>query len=259
MIMVGFLARLCITLILSSCMASILIQMNPSEEWSVESLILRWGCYFLIAYVVRTLLEKNQKEEENLLTLITLVSKSIDARDNYTSFHSQNVAYYSREIGRALKLSCRECDHLYIGGLLHDFGKIGIPEEILNKPSPLTNEEYIIIQKHPVIGYDMLKQVSYFKENCILDMVLHHHEKYDGSGYPYGLQGEEIPLVARIMAVADAFDAMTSNRVYRNQKNIDFAINQISKGKGNQFDPNVAETFLQLIKKQDMVLSKNPQ
>jgi HD-GYP domain-containing protein (c-di-GMP phosphodiesterase class II) len=196
----------------------------------------------------------NQKEQENIISFTTTLSSSIDARDPYTAFHSQNVAYYSREIGKAMHFSKKDSDHLYLGGLLHDFGKIGIPEKILNKPSKLTDEEYEQIKLHPQMGYDMLKHIAYFKGNSILDMVLHHHERYDGKGYPHGLKGENIPLVARIMAVADAFDAMTSKRIYRDMKDIEYAIEQLEKGKQSQFDPEIAEVFLQLIKSKKIII-----
>jgi HD-GYP domain-containing protein (c-di-GMP phosphodiesterase class II) len=104
------------------------------------------------------------------------------------------------------------------------------------------------------MGYDMLKHIAYFKGNSILDMVLHHHERYDGKGYPHGLKGENIPLVARIMAVADAFDAMTSKRIYRDMKDIEYAIEQLEKGKQSQFDPEIAEVFLQLIKSKKIII-----
>ncbi|WML58901.1 HD-GYP domain-containing protein [Neobacillus sp. PS2-9] len=174
---------------------------------------------------------------------------SIDARDEYTAFHSRNVAYYSREIARAIKLPRKVCDDIYIGGLLHDIGKIGVPESILNKPSRLTEVEFNQIKQHPQLGYDMLKYIPYFKKNGILDMVLYHHEKFDGTGYPHELQGESIPLVARIMAVSDAFDAMTSRRKYRNEIDLEYAMNEIRNGKGTQFDPQIADVFLELIEK----------
>jgi HD-GYP domain-containing protein (c-di-GMP phosphodiesterase class II) len=254
MIMVGYLSRYVITNLIIAGATALLLQINPEEAGLSEIFYLRWGGYFLIAFLIKSMMATNQKEQENIISFTTTLSSSIDARDPYTAFHSQNVAYYSREIGKAMHLSKKHCDHLYLGGLLHDFGKIGIPEKILNKPSKLTDEEYEQIKLHPQMGYDMLKHIAYFKGNSILDMVLHHHEKYDGKGYPHGLKGENIPLVARIMAVADAFDAMTSKRIYRDIKDMEYAINQLEKGKQSQFDPEIAEVFLQLIKSKKIII-----
>jgi HD-GYP domain-containing protein (c-di-GMP phosphodiesterase class II) len=247
MIYAGYLSRYVVSTLIISGSIALLLQLNPLEEGFTELFFLRWGGYFLIASLIKSMLVNNQKEQDNIISFITTLSSSIDARDHYTSFHSQNVAYYSRELGKAMNLPRKEYDNLYMGGLLHDFGKIGIPEKILNKPSKLTDEEYEQIKLHPQMGYDMLKHINYFRGNFILEMILHHHERYDGNGYPHGLKGENIPLVARIMAVVDAFDAMTSKRVYRDMKDLEYAMNQLERGKGSQFDPKIAEVFLQLI------------
>jgi HD-GYP domain-containing protein (c-di-GMP phosphodiesterase class II) len=254
MIMIGFLFRNIFIIIILSGLVTGLLHLGSPDELIFEMFFLRWVSYFFIAYVIRTLLLSNQKEKENLISLTSTLAESIDARDKYTSSHSQNVAYYSREIGKAMNLSSKEYTHLYIGGLLHDIGKIGVPESILNKPSRLTDEEFEKIKQHPQMGYNMLKYIPYFKKSLILDMVLHHHEKFDGTGYPYGLKGGDIPLVARIMAVADAFDAMTSRRVYRDKKDLNYALNQISDGKHSQFDPEIAEIFLELIDKDKIII-----
>lgn len=249
MVMVGFLARKLVSNIIFSGMAATAVQVFSPNEWVTELYILRWTSFFLIAFVIQTLNQNNLKERQNLLYFTTTLAESLDARDRYTAFHSKNIAYYSYEIGKAMKLPSKECTHLYIGGLLHDIGKIGVPEFILTKPSRLTAEEFVEIKKHPKIGYDMLKHIPAFRENSILDMVLSHHERYDGKGYPHGLIGESIPLVARIMAVADSFDAMTSRRVYRDNHDLEYALNEIRKGKQSQFDPQIADVFLELISK----------
>ena len=127
---------------------------------------------------------------------------------------------------------------------MHDIGKIGIPEHILMKNGKLTNEEYEVIKIHPTIGYNMIKHVADFHKNGILDMVLYHHERYDGKGYPAGLKGNQIPLYARIAAVADTFDAMTTERVYREELSLDYTLNEIRKNKGTQFDPDIVDLFL---------------
>lgn len=248
MLMIGFLARYYISNFILATLVTILLEYASPTGFVVEIFLLRCMGYFLISSFVQTLVRNNRKEQENLITLTLALASSLDARDNYTAFHSKNVAYFSYEVGKALKLKNKECTHLYIGGLLHDIGKIGIPESILNKPSRLTNIEYDIIKQHPQKGFDILKHVPSFRKNSILDMVLYHHERYDGNGYPKGLSGEEIPLVARIIGVSDAFDAMTSQRAYRNTNDLEFALNEISNGKGSQFDPKIADVFLGLVK-----------
>jgi HD-GYP domain-containing protein (c-di-GMP phosphodiesterase class II) len=247
MIMVGILSRFVTVNIFMSGLVASALQLFNHSDWMPELFFFRWMGYLLIAIVIRTLVVNNLKEQKNLISFTITLAASLDARDQYTAFHSRNVAYYSYKIGKALKLANKECVHLYIGGLLHDMGKIGVSEAILNKPSRLSAEEFEQLKKHPEIGYDMLKHVPAFKKNSILEMVLHHHEKVDGTGYPHGLKGESIPLVARIMAVADAFDAMTSNRVYRETKDLKYALDQLDKGKDKQFDSRVADVFLHLI------------
>lgn len=178
-----------------------------------------------------------------ILSLISLL-----IRDRYTAFHSYNVAYYASEIGKAMGLSKKECFSLYLGGLLHDVGKMNIPKSILNKPSRLTEQEFELIKQHPYIGYSVLKHIPYLKEKGILDMVLYHHEKLDGTGYPFHLKENEIPLYAKIMSVADSFDAMTSKRVYRDRLSIEYAIRELERGKGKQFDGKIVDVLLELLK-----------
>ncbi|WP_017379001.1 HD-GYP domain-containing protein [Paenisporosarcina sp. TG-14] len=254
MMMVGILSRNFMPILILTGLATVSLQFNSPAEWGVELFFLRWMSYFLVAFIINTSLKNYQKEQESLHNLTFALAGSIDARDKYTSFHSQNVAYYSREIGKAMNLSRKDCRNLYVGGLLHDIGKIGVPEAVLNKPSRLTDEEFELVKQHPQCGYDLLKYTSSFKRNTILDMVLYHHEKFDGTGYPNCLKGKDIPLVARIMAVADAFDAMTSRRVYRNKKELDYALSEISKGKQSQFDPEIADVFLQLIHNKNIIV-----
>lgn len=248
MIMVGYISRYLLTGLLFPLAFVIIADFASPFQWSIQAFMLKWFTFTLTTLVVRMLVNNLEREKQNLLEFTTALTESLDARDKYTYDHSKNVAYYSREIAVAMKLSRKECENLYIGGLLHDIGKIGVPENILNKPARLTNEEYDLIKQHPQMGYNILKHVTMFKDNSILDMVLYHHEKYDGTGYPQGLKGEDIPLVARIMAVADSFDAMTSKRIYRNQPNLAYAKGELIKGKQTQFDTEVVDVFLQLLK-----------
>jgi HD-GYP domain-containing protein (c-di-GMP phosphodiesterase class II) len=145
-----------------------------------------------------------------------------------------------------MRLPSREISLLNNAALLHDIGKIGIPEAILNKEGSLTREEYSVIMTHPEVGYNILRPVTAF--TSFIDAVRYHHERYDGNGYPAGLSGEDIPFHARMLAVADCFDAMTSDRIYRDSLGIDFAISEIEKNSGTQFDPRISNAILSVLK-----------
>ena len=173
------------------------------------------------------------------------LASAIDAKDKYTNGHSVRVAEYSKLIAERLNMSEREQNHIYRIGLLHDVGKIGIPDEIINKTKRLTDDEYAKIKTHPTIGAEILGNMSELPD--IVVGAKYHHERYDGMGYPEGLSGENIPLVARIIAVADAYDAMTSNRSYREGLPQQVVRNEMIKGKGTQFDPVFAGIMLNII------------
>jgi putative nucleotidyltransferase with HDIG domain len=225
-------------------------QFVPKAEESV--LLTYLLTYLLVALISAGMTLYVQKVKKDGFDLTKTLIYALDSRDTYTSHHSDNVSRYAVLIGERMNLSKDMCNALRTGGLLHDIGKIGIPEHILTKPGELTSEEYNIIKTHPVIGYEMLKHVDSFKKNGILDIVLHHHERYDGKGYPKGLKGSEIPLVARIVGVADAFDSMISKRVYRNQLDLNFALNEIRQNKGTQFDPEVTDAFLSIFEEKEI-------
>lgn len=191
---------------------------------------------------------ENEREKNLSLAMQTIISIShaVDAKDSYTSEHSERVARYAKMIAAELGWSDEKIERLYIAGLIHDIGKIGIPDAILNKPGKLTDEEFAQIKKHPEIGHKILK--GYDALEGVTDSVLYHHERYDGNGYPTGLKGESIPVFARIIAVADAYDAMSSNRVYRKALNDNFILEQLEAGKGKQFDPQFTDILLKLIR-----------
>ena len=170
----------------------------------------------------------------------TLVG-SIEARDAYTSGHSDRVAMMGRALANKLGLSREQCQDIFLCGLLHDIGKIGIPDHILQKPGRLTDEEFAAIKTHPEIGARLLRGLRPLEK--LLPGVLHHHESVDGSGYPHGLKGDEIPLMARILAVADAFDAMTSDRPYRTGMPLAKAESILREGRGTQWDTAVIDAF----------------
>ncbi len=180
-------------------------------------------------------------EKLTLHALIDIIFATLDARDSYTFEHSYRVAKYSEIIAKNMGLSSEDHEKVHYAAHLHDIGKIGIPDSILNKPGILSVEDRKIMQSHSKIGYDVLNRIPMFVE--IADIVLHHHERYDGLGYPNGIKGVSIPLGSRIIAVADSFDAMTSTRTYRKSICFKEAAVEINKHSGDQFDPDVVEYF----------------
>lgn len=189
--------------------------------------------------------DKNEELERAYLDTIGILRQTVEAKDPYTRGHSDRVSEYSVLIGKKLGLDEKALHILKIGGLFHDIGKIGIPDSILLKESKLSDEEYSQIKNHPMIGVHMLGDAAIFTD--ILPIVKHHHERYDGRGYPSQLVGEDIPYVARIAAVADTFDAMTSKRSYRDSLPIDVVRVEIESCSGTQFDPNIAKVFLDIM------------
>lgn len=189
--------------------------------------------------------EASQKLEQAYMESIETLRYTVEAKDPYTRGHSDRVSEYSVLIGKYLGLSEKDLHTLKVGGLFHDVGKIGIPDAILLKPGKLTNDEYSEIKNHPAIGVHILSNARIFAE--IIPIVKHHHERYDGFGYPSNLKGEDIPYFARIAAVADTFDAMTSRRTYRDSLGLDIVKDEINKNKGIQFDPQIADIFLNIL------------
>ena len=196
---------------------------------------------------INTKLENTyEKLEKAYMESIQTIRYTVEAIDTYTRGHSDRVSEYSVLIGEKLGMSKEDIRRLQIGGLFHDVGKIGVPDNILQKNDKLTDDEYSEIKNHPTIGAQILSTASIFQD--IIPIVKYHHERYDGKGYPCRLKGKDIPYLARITAVADAFDAMTSKRVYRDSLSIDVVISEIEKNKGTQFDPEIADLFLDILK-----------
>ncbi len=190
--------------------------------------------------------EKKTKENERLfMHVVSSLASAIDAKDTYTNGHSGRVAEYSREIARRAGYEGKELEDIYMMGLLHDVGKIGIPDAVINKPAKLTDEEYDIIKNHPVLGARILGNIKEMPK--LANGARWHHERYDGKGYPDGLSGEDIPEEARIIAVADSYDAMTSHRSYRKSLPQEVVREEIEKGKGAQFDPRFASIMLEMM------------
>lgn len=188
---------------------------------------------------------QGEKLERISVQIAKALSGAVDAKDTYTSGHSLRVAKYSREIARRAGLPQTVQDDIYMMGLLHDVGKIGVPDAIINKPAHLSEEEYEVIRNHPVMGARILKNITELPGLII--GARWHHERYDGKGYPDGIIGENIPMEARIIAVADAYDAMSSRRSYRPILPQEMVRSEIERGKGTQFDPEFTEIVLGMI------------
>jgi putative two-component system response regulator len=194
-------------------------------------------------------LEKKVKEQTDLINSMYIRSidsliKALEAKDFYTRGHSQRVTMYSVAIGKAMRLPEGQIEILRQAAVLHDLGKIGVREQILNKPGKLTEEEFREITLHPEVATQILEPVPFFRS--LLPAILHHHERFDGRGYPRGVSGHDIPLESRIMAIADTFDAMTSTRAYRNALALETANAEIRRCAGAQFDPEIVPVFMKV-------------
>jgi len=222
---------------------------NELLFWISLSILALWLIVFLTALYTSIRLkkfkERHERDNEIINESIETFTGFIDAKDPYTNGHSKRVATYTRLIAQKMGYEGEELDRIYYIALLHDCGKIGVPDNILGKPGRLTDEEFEIIKSHTVRGGEIL---SSFKslENAG-EGALYHHERFDGKGYPEGKAGNDIPLIARMICVADSFDAMNTNRVYRKKLSREQIIDELEKGKGSQFDPQIADVMLNLI------------
>ena len=218
-----------------------LISLIGLAVWLVALII------YVITWVqIRKYNERHERDNEIIQESIETFTGFIDAKDPYTNGHSNRVAKYTRMIAEEMGYEGEELDRIYYVALLHDCGKIGVPDNILGKPGRLTDEEFEIIKSHTKIGGDILS--SFKSLNNVGEGARYHHERYDGKGYPEGRAGEDIPLIARMICVADSFDAMNSNRVYRNKLTKEDIFREIETNKGKQFDPQIADVLLRLIR-----------
>ena len=177
---------------------------------------------------------------------VAAIARAVDAKDERTGGHSTRVALYSGQIAKAYGLDEKQCREIEWAAQLHDIGKIAIPDAILNKDSRLTDDEYAVMKSHTTRGAEILKDFTLLDH--VTEGAQFHHERPDGRGYPRGLKGEDIPLYARIIGVADAFDAMTANRVYRKQMDFGYVLGELEKGRGTQFAPEFVDILLNLIR-----------
>lgn len=204
--------------------------------------------------LIESLEKKIRQEKELLQSTVRSMVRGIEVRDSYTKGHSERVAYLSKEIAKSMGLSEKEQERIYLAALLHDIGKIGIPDSILLKPGRLTKEEYEIIKLHPVLSYELLKDINPISD--ILNSIKFHHERIDGTGYPEGLKGNQIPFGSRIIAVADSFDAMTSDRIYKKGMNKEEALKEIISFAGDKYDSEVVHSAISVLKKDIPIESK---
>lgn len=198
---------------------------------------------------VRNIEKQREDTEKQTSEIIGAIAKTIDAKDKYTGGHSERVGRYAMILADAIKdeygFSDEDVARIRYIGSLHDIGKIGVPDSVLNKNGRLTDDEFAEMKKHTVYGYDILHNLKFVKG--LEDGARYHHERYDGKGYPDGLKGEDIPVIARILCLADSYDAMTTNRVYRKRLDDDIVLSELKKGSGTQFDPHLDEIFIKLI------------
>jgi HD-GYP domain-containing protein (c-di-GMP phosphodiesterase class II) len=185
-----------------------------------------------------------QELRRSYMATVRALSNAVEARDAYTGKHAERVAAYGIELAAAAGLDVADSPQIEFGFLLHDVGKVGVPDAILFKSSSLTEEEYALVRRHPVIGSEILRDVDFLGEGKLV--VRHHHERWDGTGYPDGLAGDSIPLAARVFAVADALDALTTDRPYRPASTFSHARGVVREGSGSQFDPAVVAAYEQI-------------
>lgn len=228
--------------------------LTETKTFWVVLFILIAGFVFIVFWLVfnfKTKAIRKRRDEYRQVTKESLhaIANTIDAKDPYTNGHSRRVAEYSAEIARRLDMSEEDVGNIYYSGLLHDIGKIAVPSKILNKPTGLTPDERKLVNIHPVKGAEIMAGITTIP--YIQDGARYHHERFDGGGYCSGLSGEDIPVVARIIGVADAYDAMHSNRPYRSRKDLEYILDELERGKGKQFDPMIADIMIAIAKEID--------
>ena len=220
--------------------------------WLVYTVVaVVWAiCHTVFELRTRQLKQQRINDEKIIMETMQVIADFVDAKDEYTKGHSGRVASYSRKIARKLKMSDDEVRNIGYIAMMHDCGKMGIPDNVLNKPDRLNDQEMEIMRTHTTLGGKVLNSITALEG--IRDGALYHHERYDGEGYPEGLSGEDIPLCARIICVADSFDAMNSDRCYRKHLDREEIIRELKENMGKQFDPEIAKCMIKIIKNQEV-------
>jgi response regulator RpfG family c-di-GMP phosphodiesterase len=214
------------------------------SSWHAQALLRERQRYQQL--LERTVSRQTQKLKQTFLSAIDSLVRTLEARDPYTSGHSMRVRTLALQLGRSLKLDGRTRKRLSLASKLHDIGKVGLPEAILNKPSALTKTEFAVVREHPVVGENILRPI--IRDPVVLAAIRGHHERYDGFGYPDGTSGDATPLLARVIAIADSYDAMTSARAYRTAMPSETALQVLHDEAGRQFDPELIPLFVELIR-----------
>lgn len=226
------------------------LKSGPVEEYIVKPLdleVLQLRCERILSRRIfaKQVQASHRRNQMLFLNILQVMAKVLEAKDPYTKFHSEKVAKYARQIAKRAGFAGRQLELIQIAGILHDFGKIGIKESLLNKPGSLTKYEYEAVKRHPLIATAILEPIEELR--TIIRDIRHHHERWDGTGYPDGIRGEEIPLGARILCIADSFDAMTSSRAYHDPMDEKSAREELVRCKGEQFDPHLVDEFVHVL------------
>ena len=207
--------------------------------------IMGWFAAVLVLvplFVARWAMGQFAEQQRAYAATMNALCQAVETKDYYTRGHGDRVSRGAVMIARQIRMSSDRTEAIRFAGMLHDVGKLGVPTQVLQKTGPLTEDEYAAIQLHPMRGLEIVREIGFLYE--ALNGIMHHHERIDGRGYPMGLAGHEIPEFARVIAVADAFDSMTSTRSYREAKSIDLAVGELRRGAGTQFDPLIVEAFI---------------
>ncbi len=219
----------------------------PRDVSLTELLLLKAEKALVESHFVGALERNTGRAQKLFVNILAVLVRILESKDPYTRNHSHNVCKYARMLGRRCALSEAELDRLGLAAMLHDFGKIGIVEAILNKPGGLTDEEYEVMKQHPSIGGTLIQSLPNVAD--LVPAIVHHHERWDGGGYPDGLRGENSHLWARIVAIADAYDTMASRRTYKDPKTFEECVSELRENAGSQFDPQLVEMFIEVLDK----------
>jgi len=223
-----------------ACLGLVIASLWPIMDWFAAALVL------VPLFVARWAMGQFAEQQRAYAATMNALCQAVETKDYYTRGHGDRVSRGAVMIARQIHMSGERTEAIKFAGMLHDVGKLGVPTKVLQKTGPLSEDEFAAIQLHPMRGLEIVREIGFLYE--ALNGIMHHHERMDGRGYPMGLAGHEIPEFARVIAVADAFDSMTTTRSYREAKSIEFALGELRKGAGTQFDPVVVEAFIAAIK-----------